>query len=85
MTINGWLINTPNPPHFDRAVAVTKINNYGKSDNNIVGPNSDFFTIKTNEGNEKIELSKKVSDNRKVVVTFIHDNQLDDYVRGENM
>lgn len=41
------------------------------------------YRIETSEGNEKIELSKKVSDNGNVVVTLIHDNQLDDSVRGE--
>ncbi len=34
--------------------------------------------VETGEGNEKIELSKKVSNNGNVVVTLIHDNLLDD-------
>ncbi|WP_408024668.1 hypothetical protein [Tenacibaculum sediminilitoris] len=39
--------------------------------------------VETSEGNEKIELLEKVSNNGNVVVTLIHDNLLDDSVRGE--
>lgn len=39
--------------------------------------------VETGEGNEKIELSEKVSDNGNVVVTLIHDNLLDHSVRGK--
>jgi len=39
--------------------------------------------IETGEGNEKIEILEKVSDNGNVVVTLTHDNLLDDSVRGE--
>jgi hypothetical protein len=39
--------------------------------------------VETSEGNEKIELTEKVSNNGKIVVTLIHDNLLDDSVRGE--
>ena len=39
--------------------------------------------VETGEGNEKIELSEKVLDNGNVVVTLIHDNLLDDAVKGE--
>ncbi|AWX44236.1 hypothetical protein HME9304_01236 [Flagellimonas maritima] len=46
---------------------------------NLFYPN----TVETGEGNEKIELLEKVSDNGNVIVTLIHDNLLDDSVRGE--
>ncbi|WP_340062980.1 hypothetical protein [Ascidiimonas aurantiaca] len=39
--------------------------------------------VETGEGNEKIEILEKTSDNGNVVVTLIHDNLLDDSVRGE--
>ena len=39
--------------------------------------------VETEEGNEKIELSEKLSDNGNVVVILIHDNLLDDSVKGE--
>ncbi|CAM2933926.1 lipocalin family protein [Flavobacterium frigoris] len=35
------------------------------------------------EGNEKIEIAEKISDNGNAVVTLIHDNLLDDSVKGE--
>ena len=39
--------------------------------------------VETAEGNEKIEISEKKLENGNALVTLIHDNLLDDSVRGE--
>ncbi len=38
---------------------------------------------KTNEGNEKIEIFEKNAENGNILITLIHDNLLDDSLRGE--
>lgn len=39
--------------------------------------------IQANEGNEKIEVTEKELTNGNVIVTLVHDNLLDDSLRGE--
>jgi len=39
--------------------------------------------VETGEGNEKIEISENILDNGNTVVILIHDNLLDDSVKGE--
>lgn len=39
--------------------------------------------IETGEGNEKIEISEHILDNGNTIVTLIHDNLLDDSIKGE--
>lgn len=39
--------------------------------------------IETGEGNEKIEISEHILDNGNTIVILIHDNLLDDSVKGE--
>lgn len=39
--------------------------------------------VETGEGNEKIEITEKTLNNGHVEITLIHDNLLDDAVRGE--
>lgn len=39
--------------------------------------------IETGEGNEKIEISEHILDNGNTIVILIHDNLLDDSIKGE--
>ena len=39
--------------------------------------------VETGEGNEKIEISEEIATNGNTIVTLIHDNLLDDSVKGE--
>jgi hypothetical protein len=41
------------------------------------------YEAESGEGNEIIEISEKVSENGNTIITLIHDNQLDDSVKGE--
>ena len=41
------------------------------------------FEVENREGNEEININEKTLENGNTLVTLIHDNQMDDSVKGE--